>query len=359
MRSARSVSRRPRTCFMWKRYRPSTYVTSVVAPRGTLRRSRPSRRPCDAQGPVRRFLRGRPSRRRDRRDRRAPRANAARRSAARTPRRRHVDARPTVRRPLAARPTPPRRARRRRLVPAPRGDRAGRPARRDVLRRAPGRGKRRPQRPDDWEPEAGGLLRRDLTARRWPEDRLGGRGHPRHGDPDLQALVRPSHQRGADGRREDPGRRGEAPSPGGALDHRLMNFFDAYSWWKFLHVLGVLAFVMFHGVSAVVAFRLRKERDRTRIDELLQFSGTSIQGMYVSLGVLILFGVIAGFAGDWWRFWWIWISLALLVATPAGILCVGAARNPQAKEAGQLRPSGVPRRSDEGLDPVLRAGEAA
>ena len=134
-----------------------------------------------------------------------------------------------------------------------------------------------------------------------------------------------------------------------------MNIFDAYSWWKFLHVLGVLAFVMFHGVSSVVAFRLRKERDRTRIAELLQFSGTSIRGMYVSLGVLILFGVIAGFDGDWWRFWWIWISLGLLVATLAVMYVVARPYYQQLKDAIQLRPSGVPRRSDEELDQIMRS----
>jgi len=72
-----------------------------------------------------------------------------------------------------------------------------------------------------------------------------------------------------------------------------------YRWWKLLHVVGVLGFVMFHGVSILVAFRLRKERDRTRIAELLQFSGSAVKGMYVSLLLLIAFGVIAGFAGHW------------------------------------------------------------
>lgn len=134
-----------------------------------------------------------------------------------------------------------------------------------------------------------------------------------------------------------------------------MNLLDAYSWWKFLHVLGVLGFVMFHGVSAVVAFRLRKERDRARIAELLQFSGMSIQGMYVSLGVLILFGVIAGFDGEWWRFWWIWISLGLLIATLVVMYVVARPYYQQLKDAIQLRPSGVPRRSDEELDQILRS----
>jgi amino acid transporter len=128
-----------------------------------------------------------------------------------------------------------------------------------------------------------------------------------------------------------------------------------YRWWKLLHVLGVLGFVMFHGVSIVVAFRLRKERDRTRIAELLQFSGASVQGMYASLLVLIVFGVVAGFAGKWWSYWWIWISLGLLVITIVEMGVVARPHYQQLKDAIQLRPSGVPRKSDEELDQLLRS----
>ncbi|HEX6230694.1 MAG TPA: hypothetical protein VF029_03175 [Actinomycetota bacterium] len=131
-----------------------------------------------------------------------------------------------------------------------------------------------------------------------------------------------------------------------------------YRWWKLLHVLGVLGFVVFHGVSIVVAFRLRKERDRRRIEELLQFSGSAVIGMYVSLGLLILFGVIAGFAGSWWGFWWIWLSLALLVLTIAEMSAIARPYYEQLKEAVQLRPSGVPRKSDEELEQLLRAPRA-
>lgn len=128
-----------------------------------------------------------------------------------------------------------------------------------------------------------------------------------------------------------------------------------YRWWKFLHVLSVLGFVLFHGVSVVVALRLRRERDRTRIAELLQFSGGAVQGMYVSLLGLIVFGVIAGFSGSWWSFWWIWISLGLLILTIAVMLAVARPYYQDLKDAIQLRPSGVPRRSDEELDLLLRS----
>jgi hypothetical protein len=131
-----------------------------------------------------------------------------------------------------------------------------------------------------------------------------------------------------------------------------------YRWWKLLHVLGVLGFVLFHGVSILVALRLRKERDRARIAELLQFSGSAVQGMYVSLALLIIFGVIAGFSGRWWSYWWIWISLALLVLTLAEMMAVARPYYAGLKDAIQLRPSGVPRKSDEELDLLLRARSA-
>jgi hypothetical protein len=128
-----------------------------------------------------------------------------------------------------------------------------------------------------------------------------------------------------------------------------------YRWWKLLHVVGVLGFVTFHGVSIIVALRLRKERDRTRIAELLQFSGSSIQGMYASLLMLIVFGVVAGFSGSWWGYWWIWLSIGLLVLTIGEMTAVARPYYQQLKDAIQLRPSGVPRKSDEELDLLLRS----
>jgi hypothetical protein len=129
----------------------------------------------------------------------------------------------------------------------------------------------------------------------------------------------------------------------------------AYTWWKFLHILGVLGFVMFHGVSSWVALRLRSERDRVRIAELLQFSGSAVRGMYVSLGLLILFGVIAGFAGKWWGQWWIWVALLILVGMIGEMSAVAGPYYRGVKEAVEVRPSGVPRRSDEELNEILRS----
>jgi cytochrome bd-type quinol oxidase subunit 2 len=129
----------------------------------------------------------------------------------------------------------------------------------------------------------------------------------------------------------------------------------AYNWWKLLHIVGVLGFVMFHGVSAWVALRLRAERNRVRIAELLQFSGSAVRGMYVSLGLLILFGVVAGFAGHYWSSWWIWAAIVILVGMVGEMSAVAGPYYRGVKEAVEVRPSGVPRRSDEELDEILRS----
>lgn len=131
--------------------------------------------------------------------------------------------------------------------------------------------------------------------------------------------------------------------------------FPAYTWWKFLHVAGVIGFVMFHGVSMMVALQLRTERDRGRIATMTQLSGSSLRGMYVALLWLIVFGVVAGIQGEWWNDGWFWISVGLLVVAIAEMSAVGRPYYERVKEAIEVRPSGVPRRSDEELDEILRS----
>ena len=128
---------------------------------------------------------------------------------------------------------------------------------------------------------------------------------------------------------------------------------SAYSWWKFLHVAGVIAFVSFHGVSMTAALRVRKERDRVRIATVLQLSGASLMGMYVSLLWLVVFGVVAGIQGGFWNDGWFWIAIGLLVLVVGEMSAVARPYYERVKEAVEVRPSGVPRRSDEELEEIL------
>ena len=127
----------------------------------------------------------------------------------------------------------------------------------------------------------------------------------------------------------------------------------SYNLWVFLHVAGVLAFLAAHGVSIAVMFRLRRERDRRKIEELIAFSGTTALPMYASLGVLLVTGVVAGVQGRWFDSWWIWASIGVLLVTITLMTAIAKPYFKQVAEACGMRPTGVPRKSDEELGQLL------
>src|SRR5437867_8381026 len=86
-----------------------------------------------------------------------------------------------------------------------------------------------------------------------------------------------------------------------------------YEWWVFVHIAGVFAFLVVHGVSIAVALRLRNERDPSRINALLDISGRTVMPLYLSLAVLLTGGIVAGFIRHWWSYGWIWAALGTLV----------------------------------------------
>jgi hypothetical protein len=87
-----------------------------------------------------------------------------------------------------------------------------------------------------------------------------------------------------------------------------------YRWLVFIHIIGVLGFVFAHGVSAAMALRLRHERHPDRIRVLLQISGSSSGVLYLSIVLLLVGGIWAGFSGEWWGAGWIWVALIVFVA---------------------------------------------
>ena len=94
-------------------------------------------------------------------------------------------------------------------------------------------------------------------------------------------------------------------------------------WIVFLHVLGAFMFVAGHGVSMLVVFNVRKERDRGRLAALLDLSGWSLLVAGYGLLILLVSGIVAGIVlGSFGRLW-IWVALVLMVViiglmTPVG-----------------------------------------
>ena len=73
----------------------------------------------------------------------------------------------------------------------------------------------------------------------------------------------------------------------------------------FLHVISIFGFLLSHGASASMAFALKREHDPQKIRHLLHMSSRSYPLISMTLSASILFGIIAGFQGHWWRFGWI------------------------------------------------------
>lgn len=81
----------------------------------------------------------------------------------------------------------------------------------------------------------------------------------------------------------------------------------------FVHIFFASLFMLSHGASVAVAFRLRHEVGIEQVRALLGLSRSSFTLMYVSLLIMVLGGVVLGFLGGWWSSGWIWTSLGLLV----------------------------------------------
>lgn len=98
---------------------------------------------------------------------------------------------------------------------------------------------------------------------------------------------------------------------------------DWYPWLVLAHVAGAFGFVLAHGVSVFVAFRLRSVRDPREAATLLNLSSASMNLLYLCLLILLVAGIAAGFVGGWWGRLWIWLSLVLLVAIVVAMYAIG------------------------------------
>lgn len=94
----------------------------------------------------------------------------------------------------------------------------------------------------------------------------------------------------------------------------------------FLHVVFVLGYLLTHGVSAAVAFALKKERDLNRVRALLDLSAASYPAMLWTLLAIVVFGLTAAFINmAWWRMGWIWVSIVVLVVIVVLMAIYGSA----------------------------------
>jgi hypothetical protein len=92
---------------------------------------------------------------------------------------------------------------------------------------------------------------------------------------------------------------------------------DLYPWIVLVHIIAAFVFVLAHGVSAFVAFRIRGETDRTRIAALLDLSGGSLMTAFIALLVILVCGIWAAIAGGHFGGgkYWAWAALVVFLMT--------------------------------------------
>ena len=132
----------------------------------------------------------------------------------------------------------------------------------------------------------------------------------------------------------------------------------SFRWLLYLHIASVLALLGTHGTSMTVLYRIRRERDRSRILDLVTLSGETIMPMYISLAAIVVTGVLVGLKVHVFSEWWIWAAIVILVVVAALMGAIARPYFARVKEACQVRPSGVPRVSDEELTEILKAPTA-
>ncbi|MDP9252677.1 MAG: hypothetical protein M3O80_06695 [Chloroflexota bacterium] len=111
---------------------------------------------------------------------------------------------------------------------------------------------------------------------------------------------------------------------------------NLYSWIVFLHVAALFGFLLAHGASSAVAFRIRRERDPIRIAALLDLSAGVYGLSYASLGLLVGTGLAAAFMGGFWSRGWIWASIVVLIVMTVSMHIHPAATFSRTRKAAGL-----------------------
>lgn len=117
----------------------------------------------------------------------------------------------------------------------------------------------------------------------------------------------------------------------------------------FLHVISALVFVMAHGVSAMMLFKVSRERSYEKLCDFLDISSAAMRPAMLALHGVELTGIALTLWAGWWRMGWIWVSLALFIGIGFVMGKFGAAyMNKVRKAMGMASPTDLKK----GLHPL-------
>ncbi|MDQ6711693.1 MAG: hypothetical protein M3Z28_00675 [Candidatus Dormibacteraeota bacterium] len=88
-----------------------------------------------------------------------------------------------------------------------------------------------------------------------------------------------------------------------------------YNWFLFAHIASVAGFLLAHGTSVAMAFRLRTEKTTDGIRSLTELSKETTNMMYGFTLLILITGLSLGAQGGWFGRGWIWTALILLILT--------------------------------------------
>lgn len=97
-----------------------------------------------------------------------------------------------------------------------------------------------------------------------------------------------------------------------------------YSWLVALHLIGLVVFLVAHGVSIWVAFRVRSERNRDVITAMLELSRRAAQVVYVGLLLLGVGGLSAAWSAGWLTTPWNLASYVVVVVVLAVMFAIAS-----------------------------------
>lgn len=97
-----------------------------------------------------------------------------------------------------------------------------------------------------------------------------------------------------------------------------------YVWFVYLHLIGLVIFLMAHGTSAFLSFGLRSLRDPAAVAASLRTSQIATGLGYVGLLLLAIGGIGAATIGNLWSQPWIWASVVVLILVLAAMYAIGA-----------------------------------
>jgi hypothetical protein len=98
---------------------------------------------------------------------------------------------------------------------------------------------------------------------------------------------------------------------------------SVYQWFVFIHLIGLVVFLLAHGASAFISLRLPAQRDPVVVANDLETSKIATRTMYVGLVLLLIGGAGAATINEFWSKPWVLGSIVVLVVVIGAMYALG------------------------------------